>query len=94
MVSVFLLDVNLEMLYSYMFSTNRHFLLPVNPAGLGDAEKHVIPWRLGSDLNLVSSNKKLVAFSEFVFQCVTVHGVASFEVLDHAVTAKMHPPAT
>ena len=51
-----------------------------------------MPWRLSSDLQLVMHNKNLMSLADFVHFICTTHGVAAFDLLDHTITQKQHPP--
>lgn len=61
--------------------------------GLGESEKQGIPWRLASDLSIVSYNKSLMSLAEYLHRICTIHGVASFELLDHVLLQKQYPVA-
>ena len=59
--------------------------------GLGEAELDGIPFRFGSDLALVSSERKLYCIADFLHQCCTVHGVADIDFANHQLVPKMYP---
>lgn len=63
-------------------------------AGDASAELHVLPWRLRSDLDIISHDKNLMCLANFCHFICTTHGVAAFDLLDLAVNQKQHPPAT
>ena len=60
-------------------------------SGLGEKEKSGLTWRLGTDLNLVSHEKKLMSLADFIHKCCVVNGVASIELLDHTLIQKEYP---
>ncbi|CAK9011451.1 unnamed protein product [Durusdinium trenchii] len=76
-----------------VFGFNRGVFEDKLITGDPNAELTLMPWRLSSDLQLVMHNKNLMSLADFVHFICTTHGVAAFDLLDHTITQKQHPPA-
>ena len=60
--------------------------------GVGEHEANGLPFRLPNDLALVlTKDRKVLALSDYLHQCATVHGVAEVELADHVLTPKQRP---
>lgn len=57
----------------------------------GENPPHVIPWRLGCDLDFVYVDQKLVPLCNVFHACVTEKGLAEIILKDHEICAKFHP---
>ena len=50
-----------------------------------------IAWRLYSDLDLVSWEKKITPVCRFMHSCAVSHGLADVAIMEHDIAPKMHP---
>ncbi|CAL1145066.1 unnamed protein product [Cladocopium goreaui] len=60
--------------------------------GTGDpsAEKDVLPWRLSSDLSLVSSDRTWYPVCKFLRKLATEQGIGELEIEDHQLEPRYH----
>lgn len=58
---------------------------------MGEAELDGVCFRFGSDLALVSYERKLYSIADFLHHCCTVHGVAEIEIANHQLIPKVYP---
>lgn len=54
------------------------------------AEKDVLPWRLSSDLSLVSSDRTLYPVCKFLRKLATEQGIGELEIEDHQLEPRYH----
>ena len=53
-----------------------------------------VAWRLSSDLDLISWNKRIMPVCDFLHTCAVSHGLAEVGIPEHTLSPKMHPIAT